>query len=192
MDEKLQLRIRWPDGTILPIITQQSASIGDIIKMLRFACGPKQELSIFYNNDQLDPEAGLVSYDIKDGDTLQALIKTVQPNQQRIFNSIDNITREAAKISDMHMNRIEDQSSYYAMGMIEEEITEIFTPVDRTVIPPKGEQMNTTPLPSPWKDRTEEREGSHGFDSQMEQPRFSTREEAQAFFSSDGRDRWMW
>lgn len=191
MDEKLQLQIRWPDGAILPIITQRSWFTCDVINMLRFACGPNQQMEIFYNDHKLDPDVSLMNYGITDGDTLQAFIKTKQPDQQRIIDCIGNITREAAKISDIHMNRMEDQSGYYSVGMIEEETT-MFGPVNRTVIPPKEDQMNTTPLPSPWAEQCAQQEGCDDDNLQVEQPRFSTREEAKALFSADGRDRWMW
>ena len=188
MDGKLHLRVRWPDGTILPIIIRSDALGRDIVKMLRFACGPRQELTILHNNRIIKSDAPISSHGIKDGDTIQTIVTVRSRDAQRLINSIDNIAREAAKISDLHMNRIE--ASPNAGVLFEPETSDVTLRVDLpepTVLPPKNVKLGSTPLPTLWEEGGPPRESDQGEGA----PPYSTREEASAFFSSQGR-KWMW
>ena len=189
MDTKFHLRVRWPDGTILPIIIRSDALGRDIIKMLRFACGPKQELAILYNDVQIAADASIKSHGMKDGDTIQTIVKVRSQDAQRIINSLDRIAREAAKINDLHLSRIEGSSN--AGGLLERENEEDNLRVDLpapTVLAPKQKQLNSNPLPTFWD---EGGPPSSEDDEKDVVPRYSTLEEASAFFSSQGR-KWMW
>ena len=189
MDSKLHLRVRWPDGTVLPIIIRADAHGRDIIKMLRFACGPRQELAILYSDVNVSADSSLLSHGIKDGDTIQIIVKVRLRDNKRLIQSLDNIAREAAKISDLHMNRIEASPNAAALfgPELEEETLRTDLP-EPTVLPAKQSVLSSKPLPTFW---SESGACETDDDRKATPPQYSTLKEASAFFSSQGR-KWMW
>ncbi|OHS97812.1 hypothetical protein TRFO_09232 [Tritrichomonas foetus] len=184
-----QLRVRWPDGAFLPIIPPQDATGEDLYKMLRFACGPNQELRLCFNELTIEKDASIKSYGIKSGDTIYAYVFTVPKDNQRMIKSIEGIAREAAKINDIHLNQLEQQIENHPLEPAKHKIIRI-KPLP-TVLPKKPQEISENPLPTFWKptkppddDKKDQKSGTL--------PKYSTIEEAGAFFASIGWNQWMW
>lgn len=206
------LRIRWPDGGILPIITPPDATGDDIYKMLRFACGPKQELRLYFNEMPIEKNAPLKSYGIKNNDTIQAHVYTITKDNSQLIKSIYAITREAAKVNDVRMNQIEYPEAPYKLPisdhsdssssseknnfLIPSPPTELHEQNSQdTVIPPKPSEISGNPLPMFWKQAEDKsfllKRGEKKQDSTF-LPKYNTLEEAGDFFASLGWNKWMW
>ena len=188
MDAPLHLRVQWPDGTVLPIVIHKNAMGRDLVKMLRFACGPKQQITLVYNEHPLSPDVPIQGHGMKDGDSIQAIVRTIPQDDRRRIESIAQVAREVAKLTDIKMDRLEchcgvlvpDESDDIGYG-----VTEV------TVIPEKAEQMNDGPLPAFWQDtRTEEEEEEK--ERRLGDPMFTTLDEAGEFFGKRGRGNWSW
>ena len=189
MSSQHHLRIRWPDGSFLPIIPPPDATGEDLYKMLRFACGPNQELRLIFNELTIEKEATLKSYGIKNGDTIQAIVYTVPKDSQRMIKSIEGIAREAAKISDIHLDQIEQQNRKPTADPPKHKIIRV-KPLP-TIIPQKPAAITGKPLPTFWKP-TKPPDDNDKKDQPSILPKYNTIEEAGAFFASIGWNQWMW
>lgn len=204
------LRIRWPDGGILPIITPPDATGDDIYKMLRFACGPKQELRLYFNEMPIEKNAQLKSYGIKNNDTIQAHVFTITKDNSQLIKSIYAITREAAKIKDVRMNQNEYPEAPYKVpssdhsdsSSLSGDANSLLSPningesqnqnSQNTVIPPRPSEIPGNPLPMFWKPEDNSYpKRDENQDSRFIQ-KYNTLEEAGDFFASIGWNKWMW
>lgn len=203
------LRIRWPDGGILPIITPPDATGDDIYKMLRFACGPKQELRLYFNEMPIEKNSQLKSYGIKNNDTIQAHVFTITKDNSQLMKSIYAITREAAKIKDVRMNQNEYPESSYKIpssdhsdsSSLSADANSVLAPnsnsdsqnqnTQSTIIPPKPSEISGNPLPMFWTPEDNSFPKRENQDQQFIQ-KYNTLEEAGDFFASIGWNKWMW
>lgn len=197
MSSQLHLRIRWPDGAILPIMTVSDATGDDIYKMLRFSAGPKQELRLFFNDLPIDKDIPLKTYGIQDGDTVQAHVYTIVKDNSRMIKSLEAIAREAAKLNDIRIEQIEttQNSCQPPIEYPDSFDSLLYVPnSSKTILPEPPTEIPNEPLPIFWSPS----EANQNFPESDENvqtsilPKYSTLEEASQFFASYGWHKWMW
>lgn len=188
--EKVRLRVQWRDGAFLPVLVRADSLGREVIKMLKFACGPCQKLSIFFNEVPIADQARLDSYGIKNDDIIQATITS--KDSMKMVKALDRVVREAARVSDMHIDRTGDDEGPTETSS-DDVLTDTSSDNEQTcvVLPaptvmPKRSDVRIEPLPNLWVGGDPSNEAVN-----TEAPQYSTRREAIAFFASQGR-KWVW
>lgn len=177
--EKVRLRVQWRDGTFLPVLFRTDYLGRDLVKMLKFVCGPCQKLTISFNDVTIADHACLSAYGVKNDDIIHANITSKDP--MKMVKALDRVVREAARVSDMRIDRTAD--TVLTETSSDDEQPSVVLPAP-TVVPGRTD-VRADALPNFWMDN------ESSSDPTFEIPQYSTRCEAIAFFASQGRT-WVW
>lgn len=101
MNDELKIKVEWPSGTMLPVLTHSSVPGSQLIRLLRFACNTNEEIILFHHGIPLDLELSLEAQLVNDGDILKAnIICRQNQNEIELSKKIRELAIEAAKLSD--------------------------------------------------------------------------------------------
>lgn len=188
MFDELKVLIKWPNGNILPVLTNKSSKSIDLIRLLRFAYSSNEDIILFFNGNLLNSDIPLGNQFIIDNSIIEAFIvpKPFQHSEQ--LSPIQSIALEAAKVADKRYNALESQPcriTYTEESSSED--TDYFTDNFEYDTKDKDEKIDSIPsepLPTFWDESSSEPTTSL---SEIQLNSYlNTIEEAGQFFETQG------
>lgn len=107
MCDELKVLIQWPNGSILPVLTNKNSKGSELIKLLRFAYSSKEEILLFHNGIHINLDNTLGNQFIKENSVIEAFFTPKSQNSEQLDPNIQSIFLEAAKLSDRRYNVLE-------------------------------------------------------------------------------------
>lgn len=191
----MKVIVQWSNGAILPVLTKPTSKVSELISLLRFACMPNEDFTLFKSGIPLNPETTLESQNVNENDILEAFITHIpiyKPYEKS--SNVKSIILEAAKVSDKRFNTMEKEP--YLFEPIKETSSdddeESFEFVDyrqdiinsdNSTLPPKE------PLPPFWN-MTKAR--PYVSLNSFLPPKLNSVEEVGQFLEKNGWSSWMW
>lgn len=192
MINQMHLFVQWQDGSILPILCNVDSCGQDLLKMLRFACGPNQNMTIYFKDSAIEEDHSLENIGLSEGDVIHAVITPDAIENSHMNESFDQIAREAARIRDLQLDNDEMTPRYTYDYKFADKFR--FNVNSETIIPNPVSVIPTTPLPTFWNHCVSENEDDNDppIQKNTTYPRFRSIEEAGKFYSRNDWNEWIW
>lgn len=102
--KRIRLRVQWPDGTSIPVMFRVNSMGHDIVNMLGFVKGPRQEISVSHRGVTLEESCPLTQYGVKENDVLQV---SVHPN----ITAVKKMMKVLDAIAESDSDNMEDHDA---------------------------------------------------------------------------------
>lgn len=193
MDDELKVLIQWPNGSVLPVLTSKTSKASDLMKLLRFAYSPDEDIYLFYKGNQLNPEISLDDHLVIENEIIEAFFTPKSKNIANIINpKVQSIVLEAAKVADRRFNLLENQQHRFQLPEENEDdeddnfYNDFYTDVNNEQI---TKSISSDPLPTFWKKEDDQEQFS--LSEYQSKPNITSIEDAGNFYESRDWPFWM-